>query len=566
MRKLIKATIFFFACLIVLSISSFVFAQEKINNFDVQAQIKGNSSVLITEDIFYDLGSDEGKHGIFRDIYSKDIIVEVEKVVDENGNEHQYKIINSKDNVRVQIGDANQTITGQHHYVITYLVKGAIKFLADHDEFYWNVTGNNWPAPIGQVIVNVSLPQIVSKEKISLKCYTGSLNSVSQDCQYFNSETIEIINLNPLAVGEGLTIVVGWPKGVVSPPSTIEKITDFTKRYWPFALPIIVFVYLFITWWKKGRDIKLHKSIVPQYDLPNDLRPVEVAYILNQKITPRDISAMIVDLAVRGYIKIKETEKKNLIGKSKDWVFLKQKDFEGDATLEEFERRLLRGIFGLGGGVAVSDMKKDFYKDIEDIKDEISQEMVLDEYFVSDPDKAKRKFITIGIVVLVIFYVFVKFVAFGFFSTANFWVPLLISGILFIAFGAVMPKKTSKGTEVMWYILGFKEYITKAEKYRAQFQEKENIFEKFLPYAIIFGCTKKWAKAFEGIYKTPPTWYEGAVYGAYFSPVIFSKSLNTSLAGIGTALAARPGGGASGSGFSGGFSGGGFGGGGGGSW
>jgi len=139
-----------------------------------------------------------------------------------------------------------------------------------------------------------------------------------------------------------------------------------------------------------------------------------------------------------------------------------------------------------------------------------------------------------------------------------FWVSVVVSFFIVLVFSIFMPKKTTKGTETLWYIMGFKEYIIRAEKYRAQFQEKENIFEKFLPYAIIFGCTKKWAKTFEGIYKTPPSWYQGNSL-TVFSVSSFTSSLDKSLVGITGAMASRPGG----SGFGGGGGAGGGGGGGG---
>ena len=129
-----------------------------------------------------------------------------------------------------------------------------------------------------------------------------------------------------------------------------------------------------------------------------------------------------------------------------------------------------------------------------------------------------------------------------------------------------MPKKTRKGADAYWKILGFRDFIKTAEKYRAQFYERENIFEEYLPYAILFGLTDKWAKAFEGIYQNPPSWYEGPV-ATSFSVAAFTDSLNHSLSAFGSSTF-RGGGAVSGSSGlgGGGFSGGGFGGGGGGSW
>ncbi|MDD5433487.1 MAG: DUF2207 domain-containing protein [Candidatus Pacebacteria bacterium] len=578
MCKAIKITIFFFFCLVFFTLAGTVFAQEKINSFDVAVAVGKNSSISVQEHIVYDFGP-EYKHGIFRDIYSKNINVQVKSVFLDDA-KVKYEIINSNNNVRVKVGDPNRTITGVHHYIITYLVKGAVKFLPDHDELYWNVTGNNWTVPIGKASAAVSVPVNLFEKDIRLKCYAGSFGAIEQDCSAqlplfeLGCKTCKITtavfkSVKPLQVGEGLTIVMGWPKGVVSPPGMLEKIGDFAKKYWPFSLPIIVFIYLFITWWEKGRDIKLHKSIVPQYDLPSDLKPAEVGYILNGNFETKSLSATIVDLAVRGYLKIEEKENKGLLFKSKRWNLVKVKEFSQDDSVEPYEKLLLRTIFEKGDNISVESLENNFYQALPEIKKMAAEGLSQDQYYDKNPVKVQKKMLLIGVVVMFASFFLIRIVAefFDLFAGYNLWLPLIICAGLFLIFGALMTKKTFKGAEALWHIKGFKEYITKAEKYRDQFQEKENIFEKFLPYAIIFGCTKKWAKAFEGIYTKPPTWYEGAVYGAYFSPVNFEKSFNSSMAAIGKALATKPGGGSGASGFGGGgFSGGGFGGGGGGSW
>jgi uncharacterized membrane protein len=164
---------------------------------------------------------------------------------------------------------------------------------------------------------------------------------------------------------------------------------------------------------------------------------------------------------------------------------------------------------------------------------------------------------TIGILLIILGLIFGNF-----FKSLSLLFSILISGILFLIFSPFMPKRSKKGTEAFWYILGFRDYIETAEKYRAKFYEKENIFEKYLPYAICFDLVDKWAKAFEGIYKNPPKWYEG-YYVRTFSTRSFSNSLNSAISSFGGILATRAGGT---SGFGGGFAGGGGGGGGGGSW
>ena len=146
-------------------------------------------------------------------------------------------------------------------------------------------------------------------------------------------------------------------------------------------------------------------------------------------------------------------------------------------------------------------------------------------------------------------------------------VSLFLPGAIIIFFGYFMPARTLKGTVAYSQALGFKEYLSKAEKYKLQWEEKENIFEAFLPYAMIFGVVDKWAGAFEGIDKEPPNWYRGGVMNNW-SPLIFAHALTSATSSIGQSLAVAPSAkGGSGGGFGGGgFGGGGFGGGGGGSW
>lgn len=154
--------------------------------------------------------------------------------------------------------------------------------------------------------------------------------------------------------------------------------------------------------------------------------------------------------------------------------------------------------------------------------------------------------------------------SFGFLAKPLFLTACLLSGLVFIIFSLVMPKRSKKGADLYWQILGFKEYISKAEKYRLQFAEQENLFEKYLPYAIVFSCVSKWTTAFEGIYNTSPSWYEGH-YAGGFSSLAFATSFNHAVSSMNQAFSGRGAGSSSGFG-GGGFSGGGGGGGGGGSW
>ncbi|MDP2951190.1 MAG: DUF2207 domain-containing protein, partial [bacterium] len=481
---------------------------ENIQSFDVKAEVLENGSVLIEEVIVYDF---EGvsKHGIYRGIPLKGIEISEVSVSDGLGRSYPFSTSKVDNNLRIKIGDPDVLISGVHQYRITYQVKKALGYFKDHDELYWNVTGNEWEIPIKQASFSFKLPKQVSAENIQQDCFTGLFGSEEKVCSFtlgrFQSE-------NVLLPSEGLTVVIGWPKGIVAGPSLFERALVFLKEWGLWLLTLVVFLYLLVTWLKHGKDIKLDKTIIAQYELPKELRPLEVGYILRQKVLAQDISATIVGLAVRGYLKIKETERKIFFFKQKDWELIKTKDFSTDVTLEPYEKLLLEKIFLLRGKISISQLQMerklpDYFRKLKEM---ITMEMVEDEYFVTEPTKYRNVFVIIGAVFFISAYFILTRSFFLLFSVA---LPLIASGILFSVFAIFMPKKTRKGAETLWQILGFKEYIKKAEKYRVQFQEKENIFEKFLPYAMVFGLAKKWAKAFEGIYNQQPSWYESSSIG-----------------------------------------------------
>jgi len=538
------------------------FYSEKIKDFSVSITINKDGSVLVEENILYDFG-ENFRHGIYRNIPIGDLKIKVIKVVDEIDNVYSFTTKKENDYLKIKIGDPTKVITGEHTYNIFYSVQRAIGYSQDHDELYWNVTGNEWEVPIEKSNAIIHLPEMISETDLKLDCFTGRFYSREKDCTFRLTKegNIYFESTRSFSPREGLTIVLGWPKRIISGPSIFQKFLWWIKDFWPIFIPIFVFIFCFKEWWEKGKDPRLKKTVIAQYEPPDNLRPAEVSLIVRQNVKPKDISATLINLAIRGYLKIKEIKKAGIFGKD-DYEIIKLKDFRGfDNDLREYERQLLKSIFGLEEKVRISSLKNKFYTLLDFIIKKVYPGISKSKYFVSDPQKVMKKWALIGTTII-----FFSFLPFMFISSLGFifFVSLLSSGILFLIFAPLMPKRTQKGTEAYWHILGFKEYINTAEKYRLKFQEKENIFEKYLPYAIVFGLAEKWAKAFEGIYTMPPSWYEGD-FGPRFTPYIFLNSLNRSLSNVNSVFISRPGG--RGSGFGGGgFSGGGGGGGGGGSW
>lgn len=529
-------------------------SSEKIKNFFVKITINKDSSFLVKEEITYDFGENY-KHGIYRNIPVRKTKIVVIKVTDELGNPYRFRVTREGNYLQIKIGDPNKVIKGEHTYNIFYRVWKEIRFFQNHDELYWNITGNEWEVPIERSGAIVSLPEKIPERNLRFACFTGFVGSQVSDCNFRLKENGEILfeSQKSFLPREGLTIVLGWPKGVVQKPSLVQKIFWDFEDFWPLLIPVFVFIFLFNKWWREGKDPKIKKPIVAQYEPPDDLKPAEVGLILNQRITGKEITATLVDLAVRGYIKIKEIPRNDIFEKV-DYELINLKDFnDPQEELREYEREILNKIFDSKDRVLISNLKNKFRYHLLSIIEKIYSGITKFEYFVSEPQKIQRRLTGIGVGVTALGFVFGIF-----FRNYILLISVFLSGILFLIFAPFMPKRTSKGIEAYWQILGFKEYINTAEKYRLQFQERENIFEEFLPYAIIFGLVEKWLRAFEGIYRIHPQWYEGSYHGA-FSFQEFFRSFNPLLNSMNNIFRE--------SGFDGkGFSGGGSGGGGGKSW
>lgn len=329
-----------------------------------------------------------------------------------------------------------------------------------------------------------------------------------------------------------------------------------------------------MNYYNKGRDKGGRKTIVPWFKPPDGISPVIVGSIKDEKVHMVDITSTIINAAVRGFIKIKE------VGKKK-YKLIKLKNFEvGDAeagrriryeVLDFVEVKILKDIFATKSEVETDDLKNRFYMKINGINNEIYSEMVKRQYFDKRPDKVRNKHLGLAIFMIVaggvLSFILPMFVIF----TCG--PSLVVAGVVKMIFSFFMPAKTPKGTIIYEKCKGFRMFLHTTERFKLQKLTPEK-FERFLPYAMVFGVEKQWAKNFKDIYTKPPNWYEGRSPGTTFNTIYLVNSLSRMNSGVGRVMASSPrsssssgwsgGGWSGGGGFSGGFSGGGGGGGGGG--
>lgn len=550
-----------------------------IRSFRSAIEVRADASLRVVETIEADFL--RPRHGLYRDIpfrttddLGKESItpLRVVSVTNPAGGAWRYKVDRSGGFLRVRIGDPGRFVEGRQVYVITYEAKNAILFFPDHDELYWNVTGNEWPVEIASASATATVSAGGAPLKIRTRGYTGPRGSREE--AYAVTPSVNgatFISTREFRPGEGMTIVLGWEKGIVHPGSAWEA-TLFRlnlSENWVFLAPLFSLGYMLARWYRMGKDPPTGDPLVVAYAPPEEngrpLLPAEIGALIDERLDPKDITASVVDLAVKKHITIEEKKSPGVLFHKTDYLLRKTQ--EPGQELLPFERMLMERLFrDHGQEVSVSELKLTFYKNLDELRKSAFEGLERLKCFAANPLNVTTTYQHAGF-----------FIGFGgsalalvagkigWAGSASAVPAAILSGAVVFLFASRMPVKTATGVKTLGRIKGFEEFLTRAEKDRLERMKDANLFEKYLPYAIALGVSERWARAFEGIYQEPPRWYRSEGGVDTFRPTAFHHSLDTALSSMSTAMYSSPRSG--GSGFSGGGgSGGGGGGGGGGSW
>ena len=548
-------------------------AAERIRSFETEIYLTAEDRFSVVERIGWDFGGVR-KHGIFRDIpiaYGRGqaadyhIQVEVEGVT-LDGAPVAVRERRSGGNLNLRIGDPDATVTGLRTYEIRYTVRRGLLFFESHDELYWNVTGFDWNVPMDRVVATAYLVHDADGD-VQVACFTGPRGSVERSCRMQAGVASVVFAADrALGAGENLSIVLGLPKGIIREPTPSERFWSRVGDYlsaW-LLLPFLALAGMIWLWRGHGRDPVLKAAIDVRYEPPEGLSPAEVGTVLDESVDMVDITSTILDLAVRGHLRIVEIE-------TEQFLFLKKKDYllerlDGSDTLRPHETLLLGRLFAGSRSVHVSELKNKFHEHLPDIRDSIYSVVSRDgRYFPTAPDSVRTMWGFGGGGLLVVAF-------FVLFATEQMLPALAVAltGGIVLAFSRVMPRRTRKGRRAYEEILGFKEFVQRVDRDRLERMGTRTVsaFERVLPYAVVLGVADEWADAFGDLYTEPPDWYQSPSHSRGFHPAMFVSDVGSSLDSIGETMASAPRSSGSGSsGFGGGgSSGGGFGGGGGGSW
>ena len=569
----------------------------RITNYAVTAQVDADGGVThVRLDLDFDFGNDPG-HGPYVTLplqqeiaddpdHWRALDVTVGEVSSPSGANAEVQTQEKGGNLLIRIGSEGHTYQGVQRYTINYTIRGLVatrQAQSGLDEFNWNVVGTGWEVPIAKVTATVTGPVDVVK----VACFAGGFFTNGPCESAESSGKTATFRQGYLGEGDPMQIVAGFPAGTFTnaePRLTTRyhignmfPVTPVTGGLTAVLTALglgLLFrrirrgsrdeVYLGLTPGispAPGQQVATGRSeaklpVAVQFSPPANARPGELGVLTDHTADNTDITATMIDLAVRGFLKIEQTGKK-------DWTFTK---LSGDQGLVGYEKHLFNGIFSDGSVVETDDLKDTSYADVlsgtrSRLYDRVTKEL---HWFPKNPSVVRGVAIAAGLGLVVggaLIGLLLGFVGFGLLGLAG-----VLTGIGVLIANNRFGSRTAEGSAVLAQTKGFELYLSTAEAERIKFEEGIDIFSRYLPYAIIFGVAERWTKVFqqleaEGRYTPTTGWYVGYGYGALSNSFVssmdqLSSQMSSSLQ---SATAASSGG----SGFSGG---GGFGGGGGGGW
>ncbi len=602
---------------------------ERITDFSVDIKIEEDASVLVTENITVVSTGDQIKRGIFRQIplrfnspNGERVVMKLEIIsVQKDGREEPYRPEMSSGEAKIYIGQQDVMLRpGTYTYTINYVVEGNINYFDDFDEIYYNVTGDKWGFVIEKASAKVTLPDGVPH--IQQAAYTGSRGESGQDFT-FTQEGGDLIfrTTRELRPQEGFTIGVGWPKGHVYEPPGSERIGagDSTGYYISIVVFFIMIAYLFFAWVRVGIDPK-KGVIVPQFAPPDGYSPGDCRYVNRMGFDTKTIISDIVDLGVKGLIRIDHEKKKFTLVFQKDseneWISKSQKglldtiknkgeillDQKNQSTLAKMQSKYQREV---QQEMAAAHFRKNsgymipgfillvaglfFLIVLSPTKDDLSEvafpsAFILLFYLIGwsmftngivkifDGKFSSVFFLGGGIFLLFSTIFWAVFVQAFYFDFMEVFVMSTVYMFTFGLFIHLMVAPTSEGRKIMDHLEGLKLFMTKAEKYRFDALQDPakglELFEKLLPFAIALNVDNAWGKSFDTVVqkalmeestRSSSRLYSGT--GTIMTASALTGSLSSSLSSSFSSSSASSSSGSGGGGSSGGGSGGGGGGG-----
>jgi hypothetical protein len=543
-------------------------ASERILSYHSLITVEANGAVVVSETIRVAAQGKKIKRGIYRAFpttyrnrFGNRVVVDF-KVLEvlRDGNREPYHTKNESNGVRVYIGKSNVFLpAGEYTYTLTYRTDQQIGFFDDFDELYWNVTGDDWDFTMDEVSAEVRLP--AGARALDFIAYTGVKGAKGGEftAAREGEGTVKFATTRALLPGEGLTVAVSWPKGIVTEPGAGEKVSHLLRGNpsagAALAGLLVVLAYYGLAWLKAGRDPP-GGVVVPQYAPPEDFSPAAVRYVMKMGYSDRVFAAAVVSLAVKGYLTIEVD----------DGTYTLHRTDADDSVLSRGEKKVAGKLFGGRGsitlkqtnhvsiGAAVKALKQSLKMDFEKIHFVTNSSLIVPGAVLTvlalagiallARERETALFMTVwlsmwtmgvsglllrmaglwkrvllgggeggaamvGAIFVTLFALpFLGGEAVGLFMFSRATSPAATGIFLLIlltnvVFYQLMKAPTLEGRRVMDRIEGFRMFLEAAEGDRMERMNPPEktlaLFEEFLPYALALGVENSWAERFAGV-------------------------------------------------------------------
>ncbi|WP_405231385.1 DUF2207 domain-containing protein [Lentisalinibacter salinarum] len=547
-------------------------ADERIHRYHAEIDVPAAGPITVTETIEVTAEGDRIRRGIYRDLPTDYVdaagnrvrIVPEFRSVRRNGSAEPHHTERRGNGIRLYVGSADEFVPpGRHVYELTYTVDRVLGYFDDHDELYWNVTGNQWAFPIEEAAATVHLPESVDAADIAVEAYTGPFGATGQDYEAsvdFRGNAV-FRSTRELGPGEGLTIVVSWPKGHVAEPTAADDLRFLLSQNLGLLIALAgaagSLFYLLTAWRRTGVDPE-PGVIFPHYEPPEGYSPASLRYVAEMGYDKRTFTAAILNLAVKGFVTIEEDDGDYALDRTTK---------TDDGSLAPGESAVLSHLFASANRMALDNAYHSIVGGAMKAHEKALKRDYYQRYFVSNSA------LLLPAVVLLAGAGIGAAVADR--LTLAGAIALAAGGAGVALFAWLLKAPTPHGRRLLDKVEGFRLYLEVAEKdelnLRNPPKRTPELFEAYLPFALALGVEQPWAEQFADVFarlrdETGSDWHPGWYAGRWEAgnPVKMSRAVGSSLNSA-IASAATPPGSSSGSG-GGGSSGGGGGGGGGGGW
>ncbi len=614
---------------------------DRMTSVDVAITLDGQGGATFRETIAYDFGPGT-HHGIFREVVTRQSVADAQGQGAATGDRYRYyalgdvtassptgasadlELIDHGLSTQIRIGDPDTIVDSPQQYVVSYHLANVMNPFPDHVEFFYNVfkddtvpkdrlgitvtgpggvtavrcarggsgtdtTGDGSPCnaatpgnPARFLLTNVRSNEDVT---IATQLPTGGFGTLTPDVRTGTSGYSQSQSrvLSGLALGGGVLVpllAAGGMGVLVATRGRDERYAGLTPGLTPGptaspgSVPVV----------RGGSPV-----VAVQFTPPAGVQPGMVGTLVDESADTVDVSATVVDLAVRGYLRIEESQTGGMFSRT-DWTLTRLVPDPSQPPLRAWESTVLEGIFEDSNPVQLSALKTHFATTLAAAKQQMYDDVVQRGWFRRNPGSQRAGWQALGFLFIgagVASAVWLggatsdidrtAGLGIGIPSGVVLGVGLLVAGLIVRLLGARMAARTAEGSAVNAQALGFKRYLETAEAGQIRFEEAQSIFSRYLPYAIVFGVADRWAGTFQKVAEAAeaagqplvmPTWYlyGGTGFPDFGSIADGAGSFATTADGTFAASATTGGSGGSGFGGGGGFSGGGGGGSSSGSW